>query len=565
MNLELLKTFTVLYVEDEQNLQNDIYENISPFVKEIIRANDGVEGLGLYQKNRESINIVISDILMPNMNGIEMVDEIRKIDSDIPVIYTTAFNDSEYMKKTIEQSVISYIIKPIDVELLLNAIAKASVKVENERLKDSLKTINTELEKKVDNKTQELQIKNEELYRQLFTDELTNLPNRKALFRDKEDMHEPVLFLIDIDSFKNINDLYGEHIGNQVLKSAADLIKEFSLKKGYNYYRMGADEFAMMKDGQCLENEAIFLVEDILSKIHSHTILIDEYNIDLRIDATIGISKGKEDTHKNANMALKKAKKLKLPYLVYSEEHNQNTEHENDIKWTKIIEKALDEDNVISYYQPIVDKDKNVIKYESLMRIVDGKNIYSPFLFLDIAKKVRFYNRLEKSVLNKAFLKAKQSATGISINVSFEDIVNVDFIKFVEEKLLSYDIAHLVTFEILEGENITNYEKVISFIDRVRKLGCSIAIDDFGSGYSNFVYLLKIKPDLIKIDGSLIKNIHIDENAFLIVKTINDFAHNLGMKTVAEFVHCEEVFELLKDIGVDKFQGYYISEPLSDF
>jgi EAL domain-containing protein (putative c-di-GMP-specific phosphodiesterase class I) len=149
--------------------------------------------------------------------------------------------------------------------------------------------------------------------------------------------------------------------------------------------------------------------------------------------------------------------------------------------------------------------------------------------------------------------------------VSIEDIVNSEFIDFLEHDLISKKIAHLITFELLESESITDYKKVISFIDRVKKLGCKIAIDDFGSGYSNFTYLLKLKPDYIKIDGSSVKNIHTDENSYLITKTINDFAHNLGIKTIAEFVHCEEVFTILKELGVDEFQGFYFSEPTKGF
>jgi EAL domain-containing protein (putative c-di-GMP-specific phosphodiesterase class I) len=92
-------------------------------------------------------------------------------------------------------------------------------------------------------------------------------------------------------------------------------------------------------------------------------------------------------------------------------------------------------------------------------------------------------------------------------------------------------------------------------------MGCRIAIDDFGSGYSNFEYLLKFKPNYLKIDGSLVKNIHTDTNSLLIVKTINQFAHSLGMKTVAEFVHCQEVFDILQELNVDEYQGYYFSPP----
>jgi EAL domain-containing protein (putative c-di-GMP-specific phosphodiesterase class I) len=196
------------------------------------------------------------------------------------------------------------------------------------------------------------------------------------------------------------------------------------------------------------------------------------------------------------------------------------------------------------------------------MRIVEDGKVYSPFLFLDIAKKVKFYPHLAKIIIKTAFKKAKESDSVININLSIQDIVNIDIVKMIEEELLQNSIAHLITFELLESENITDYEKVISFIGIVKKLGCKIAIDDFGSGYSNFGYLLRLKPDYIKIDGSLVKNIHTDENALLVTRTINDFAHNLGMKTVAEFVHCREVFEILQDMGVDEYQGFYFSEPL---
>ena len=156
MNFELLKTFTILYVEDEKYLRRDIYENILPFVKKIIIAVDGKDGLEKFMDNRGSIDLIVSDILMPNMNGIEMNDEIRKLDLEIPIIYTTAFNDSDFMKKTITQSVTEYILKPIDIELLLKGIQKASFKIENERLKISLMQINQNLEEKVKLKTKEL-------------------------------------------------------------------------------------------------------------------------------------------------------------------------------------------------------------------------------------------------------------------------------------------------------------------------------------------------------------------------------------------------------------------------
>jgi len=565
LNFELIKSFTVLYVEDEKVLREDVAQNIAPFVKKIIVGVDGREGLELFKQNQEDINVIISDILMPHMNGIEMNNAIRKLDADIPIIYTTAFNDAKYMLQTIAQSVTAYILKPIDIELLLKAIEKASVGIENERLKLSLAQMNQSLEQNVYEKTKELQHKNEELYTRLFTDELTSLKNRKAFFKDIQLLQNPIVLIIDIDSFKTINDLYGEYIGNTVLVFMARLLEDMEKENECNIYRTGSDEFILLKDGEFHQEKCLQTLKSIIEFIKSNPVYSAKFDIKIRISVTIGAAFEKTDTFVKADMALKKAKADKVEYLIYDNSCNMENEYKNDIKWTSIIEKSLKNNAVIPFYQPIVDRDGKVLKYEALMRIVEGDALRVPFYFLDIAKKVKLYANLEKTVIMKAFKKVKERNITVSINLSIEDILNVDFVNFITEELVRNNIASLIVFEILESESIEDYGKVSSFIVRVKELGSKIAIDDFGSGYSNFAYLLKLQPDYIKLDGSFVKNIDTDENSYLIAKTIIDFAHVLGIKTIAEFVHSKEVFDVVKSLGVDEFQGYYFSPPVQDF
>ncbi|NWF67219.1 MAG: EAL domain-containing protein, partial [Campylobacterales bacterium] len=121
--------------------------------------------------------------------------------------------------------------------------------------------------------------------------------------------------------------------------------------------------------------------------------------------------------------------------------------------------------------------------------------------------------------------------------------------------------AKHITFEILESEGIENFDEVHKFIERVKFYGAKIAIDDFGTGYSNFAYLAKLNVDYLKIDASLIKNLPIDKNSQMVVKTIAEFAKNMDIKTVAEFVSSKDIYEIVKDYGVDYVQGYYIGEP----
>ncbi len=562
MNYELLKTITILYVEDELALQENIYQNILPFVKKIFCADNGLEGLELYKKEKENIDLIITDILMPKMDGMEMVDEIRKIDLDIPVVYSTAFSDNKYLKRTIEQCVISYITKPIDIEVMLNSIEKASVKIENKRLEILLQETNRDLKKLVDEKTKELQSQNEQLYYQLYTDRLTQLPNRKALRRDMKSYVNPVLLIIDIDRFKNINDLYGEYIGNLVLVAVSKILQNFAKENDYKLYRIGSDEFVLIRESQTDLKSCKRTVDFIIKSINSEPIDIVEYDIAIGVNVTVGISKEKKNILESADMALKKAKNDRAPYLIYSDEYNLDTEYENDIEWTRKIENAIKSGSIAAYYQSIVDENRQILKYEALMRLVDGESVSSPVEFLDIAKKVKLYPALERIMIENTFKKVVESGINVNINLSIEDVIDDEFVKYIEQELIKHNIAHLITFELLENENIKDYEKVIFFINIVKKLGCKIAIDDFGSGYSNFAYLVRLDPDYIKIDGSLVKNIDSDETSYLIVKSINSFAHSLGIKSVAEYVHSKEVFDKLKDIGVDEYQGFYFSEPL---
>ena len=128
-------------------------------------------------------------------------------------------------------------------------------------------------------------------------------------------------------------------------------------------------------------------------------------------------------------------------------------------------------------------------------------------------------------------------------------------------KLKNSKVSDKVTFEILESDAIEDFVKVERFINEVRRYGAKIAIDDFGSGYSNFSYLTKIRADYIKIDGSLVKDIDVDNNSLIVVETIVEFARKLGIKTVAEYVHSSDVLDKVRELGIDFSQGFYIDEP----
>ncbi|WP_456479150.1 EAL domain-containing protein [Nautilia sp.] len=233
----------------------------------------------------------------------------------------------------------------------------------------------------------------------------------------------------------------------------------------------------------------------------------------------------------------------------------------------KKINYAIKKNNVISLFQPIVDnKSKKTVKYESLVRIIDEEgNMLSPFHFLDIAKKAGLYGEIGIRVLENTFMVYENKNVSVTINISPNDIMK----DFITERIYELLDSHkpkkgAVTFEILEDEIIQFPSMIKNFVDKVKNYDVQIAIDDFGSGYSNFSRIMELNADIIKIDGSLIKDIDTDKTKQVIVESIVNFAKKENKLTVAEFVENEAIYSVLTKLGVDYSQGYYFSKPLRE-
>jgi len=380
-----------------------------------------------------------------------------------------------------------------------------------------------------------------ELIRRYYYDTLTDLPNMNKLIEDIK--NKKSLILLDIDDFSDINDIYGFDFGDEVLKE----VKKSLTKKFTNVYRIGSDTFAILMDKEVNEKDLLDLL--------NHPI---KYK-NIKINFTIGASNSKEKLLETAESALKVTlKDSTTKYKLYDE--NITNIQKEKLEKLQIIYKILEKKAVIPYYQCIVDRDQKVIKYEALMRINDNGKILSPFYFLDLIKEAKLYPYFSAIMIEKVFNDLEKLNKPVALNLSFEDIAN----KELREKLLklldSKPKDKVVIFEILESESIKDFDLVVSFIQKVKQKGGKISIDDFGTGYSNFVNVLQLYPDYVKIDQSLIKNIE-DEKYKEIVKLITEFAHRFSILTTAEFVFNKEIFEKLLELGVDEFQGFYFCEP----
>ena len=393
------------------------------------------------------------------------------------------------------------------------------------------------------------------------TDSLTSLGNRYKLLNDIQSLENPSIAILNIDRFSEINDLYGDAFGDTLLKELGNtinkLIEDQSSKR---LYRLQADEFAILNIS-LEKTDFVKSIEMLIKEVENITYKVDGEEV--MVQLTSSISFEKNNLFITADMALKSAKKKKVDLLVYDENLNLDSQYENNIKWTNRLRYAIEQDKLVPYYQAIVNnKTGKWEKYESLVRIIDeNEKVITPFFFLEIAKRTKYYEILTKTVIKKSFDTFKNTNIEFSINLTIKDIINKNIQDYICNMLKTHNVDNQLVFEIVESEGIENYDEVIAFIDKVKVHGCKIAIDDFGTGYSNFNYLLKLKTDYIKIDGSLIKNIDTDENAKILVKTIVNFAKELNILTIAEYVENSTIYEIVKDLGVDYSQGYFFSEP----
>ena len=384
-----------------------------------------------------------------------------------------------------------------------------------------------------------------------YKDNVTGCGNKFAF--EKDLVHAKEVSLFDIKRFSLINNRYGEKIGDLVLKRFA----EFLYKKSKNkVYRISGDYFFILSSKDSLKE----ISKEIVEYFKENTLKVTE---DLSLDIeVVGAFVSEVDDYYSlkikADLALHYAKSNNLSFIEYSKDLGLEERIEKEIKTISFVKKAIKEDRVIPVFQKI---EKDIPSYEALVRIEENGKLISPFFFLDSIKYTSYYEEITKIMIIKTFEKFKNNFFKVSLNFSFSDIKNKKLIEFLIYNINKYGMRNRLIIELLESEYINDIDYVCEFLSLIKPYGVEIAIDDFGSGYSNFVYLTRISPKYIKIDGSLIKDLDTNEKLRKIVCSINDFAHSLGIKTIAEFVRNKEIYEFCKKIGIDGFQGYYISEP----
>ncbi len=638
------KDISILYVEDDESARTATVKILGKLFKNLTVAVDGEDGFEKYRDN--DIDIIITDINMPKLNGIDMLQKIKEIDPYFYAIVLTAYSDRENFMATISLGVRGYITKPINIGQLLESlevgvdfinktkelnilkqykdIADKSAIVSKTNPKGEITYVNDKFCQISGYEREELIGKNhrilrdpdtsEDLFKQMWKEisskrewhgqlkniakdgtsyyvdaliapifdekgkiveymglrnEITELIDPKKQLIDKiKTCNHPVLIMVRIDNFQILEHLYDESVLDDMLSVFHKMLNLY-IPDGLNIdsiFNLGEGEFALLQihqKEQLSASQLDILLRKFLKNIEEGIIVVDEYEFEL--PAIISFSNEKDDIFENTKYGLEKAKEKKVDIVFANEITKQLKEMAlNNSKTIKMIQKAIADNRIISHFQPIINnKTMQIEKYESLVRLIDedGKLI-SPFFFLDVAKETKYYNQITSIVIDNSFEALEKTDKEISINLSALDIEDLELRnKLINLVMSNSHNSHRLVFELLEDEEVKDFEVVKDFISLVKTFGVKIAIDDFGAGVSNFERLLDFQPDILKIDACLIKNIDKDKYSRDVVETIQLFAWKQDIKTVSEFVATEEILQTVKDIGINYSQGFLLGKP----
>jgi len=448
-----------------------------------------------------------------------------------------------------------YFMHRLNVKYMMQTERALEAEDEQRILQKRLAHYSEDLERDVAKKTKELE------YR-YYHHPLTQLPNRNRLIENMNAMGYVNIALFNLDKFQEFNDYFGEELGNIAISEMAKFLKACT-PDSCELYHVNGDEFAVLNNGSHQKEVFISIVSVLQHRLNTHQFVYGEDVYFLM--ASVGVASSSVNQLACADIALKEAKKDHSGLSVYKPSMELEKVYESNLLCSKKLIHALNTGNIIPYFQAIVPlKDASAaVRYEGLVRMVEEDGtVITPFKFLDIAKRLRLYPEVTRLMFHQIIETIKEKKVAVSINLSVDDINNSAIVKMITDVLYSFEHSSLITFEILETEAMDDYVNVQHFVNMVRSYGAKVAIDDFGSGYSNFSHILNMKVDYIKIDASLISNIDKSNNSMMMIETIVGLAKRLGIETVAEFVSTQEVYDRVKALGVDWAQGYFLGRPV---
>lgn len=503
-----------------------------------IDAKNGKEAIDKAMEHRP--DLILMDAMMPEMDGFEATKKIRTIEAiqRTPILMITSLDSQEDKIKALESGVNDFINKSFD-KLELQARCRAYIETARLNKKYILASINS----------------------------VSGYPNKIALQKEIHEASSSVgLFLLHMDNYTMNESFFGSEIAERLDIAFLTALKQFSaMLPEHTIYHLANGEYAILLQNDTFDNaRAEAFCANLIEHIKKSRFSYDVY--EFYVNVTVAYADTEPATlYEDANAILGMATSEKKEFLL--SRGNISTLKESireNLKVLKIIKQALKDDKIVPFFQPIYNNHTGKInRYEALVRMYDDNYdvIFPQPYFLEASKKGKLYPYITKLLIDKVVQKIRENGCEISINLSSLDIEDPVMRNFLLDALESNrDVTGKLIFELLEDKETDSYDVVKAFIVKAKSYGVKIAIDDFGSGFSNFIRIIEFDPDIIKLDGSLIQDIATSKACRQTVETIKIFADKIHAKTVAEYVENREIFDIINEIGIDYSQGYYIGK-----
>ena len=415
-------------------------------------------------------------------------------------------------------------------------------------------------------------------------DALTGLLNRRefevrlkrAIRTARAEQRHHVLLYLDLDEFKAINDTCGHLVGDEMLKQITALLRS-RVRRSDTLARLGGDEFGVLLE-DCDLAHARQIAEDIRRSVREFRFRWREQMFSVGV--SIGLVAIDGDS---GDIAQVMGAGDAACYVAKEGGKNRVHEHELDdttiaerygeMQWIHRIHGAFEDRRFRLYYQlvqPLSDNAGRELLCEVFLRMLDpGGKVLAPNAFIAAAERYKLIGPLDRWVVHTAFRALAEAQRRevsrpvlFALNISAQALAEEDFLEYVGEELDKSGVdPRRVCFEITETAAISKLDSAMRFISSLKTRGCRFILDDFGSGLSSFAYLRDLQIDFLKIDGEFVQNMLEDRVKRAMVESINQVGHALGIQTIAEWVENRQTLEVLKELGVDYAQGYWLCRP----
>ncbi|MGV3582581.1 MAG: EAL domain-containing protein [Methylophilus sp.] len=415
-------------------------------------------------------------------------------------------------------------------------------------------------------------------------DALTGLVNRQeferrlniALNDVKTSGAHHVFCYMDLDQFKVVNDTCGHRAGDELLRQISLILSQRTREED-TFARLGGDEFGLLLTNCDVEN-ALLIAEEMRSMVEDFRFVHD--NRMFKIGVSIGMVEITDDMQdlgditSYADAACYAAKDNGRNQIHLFRYHDDDLARRHvEMEWVARINAAMDDNRFCLYCQPIVplQDNNNNIFYEILIRKIDvDGTIILPMAFIPSAERYHLMSKIDRWVIHKTFSMYHQLINSdephnflLTINLSGTSLSDKGLLGYIKEQFILFNVPpEKICFEITETSAIINLTNTLSLMADLKSIGCKFLLDDFGSGMSSFAYLKNLPVDFLKMDGGFVKDITRNEIDLAMAKSIQSIAEAMKIKTIAEFVECADTMKLLKQMGVDYGQGFYLSSPM---